>query len=85
MPRRRASSKSSCVAGLGISRLEPGVELRFVLDPPVREERGEGAFGENDEIAASGAGVTHLVHEPGNDLSFSRFVAKWGRFGPRRW
>src|SRR5262249_15424837 len=48
---------------------EPGVELRFVFDPPVREERSEGAFGEDDEIAAAVARLAHLLDQPGNDLA----------------
>src|SRR5262249_25653738 len=54
--------------GAGHLPLEPGVELRLVVDPPVGEERGEGAFREDDEIAAATARLSHLLDEPRDDL-----------------
>ena len=49
--------------------LEPGVELGFVIDPPVRKKGRQGAFGEDDEIAPAGACLAHLVHQASNDVA----------------
>src|SRR5262249_21822647 len=66
----------------GHFRFEPGIQLRLVLDPPVREKRGERALGENNEITAAGVGLAHLVHQPANNLPprcLSRDGAALGR------
>src|SRR5207253_387768 len=58
--------------GTGHLPFKPGIQFRFVFDPPVGEKRGERAFGEDDEVTVAGPRLAHLVHEPTN------------RLGPRR-
>src|SRR5262249_20149983 len=54
--------------GAGHLALEPGVEFRVVVNPPVAEERGEGTLSVDDEIAAAGPGLAHLFDQVREDL-----------------
>ena len=54
--------------GFGHLALEIGVDLGLVLDPPVREERRQRAFGKDDEIAAVRLGLAHQRDHAGDRL-----------------